>query len=64
MTPSPRSRKWLLIGEYYASDGIYLDDIIYKGTLNQCQEAMHSFYPEYTSFDIIHETELEDEDDE
>lgn len=59
---SPRSRKWLLIGEYYASDGVYLDDIIFKGTLNQCQDAMHGFYPEYTSFGIIHESELEYEE--
>ena len=64
MTPSARSRKWHLIGTYYASDGVYLDDIIYKGTLNQCQEAMHGFYPEYTSFEISHETELEADEDE
>jgi len=61
--PSPLSRKWLLIGEYYASDGVYLDDIIFKGTWNQCQDAMHGFYPEYTSFHTIHESELEDDDE-
>ena len=62
---NPRSRKWLLIGEYYASDGVYLDDIIYKGTYNQCaDEAGWLAGGEYTSFHILHESELEDEEDE
>ena len=61
--PSPRSRKWLLVGTYYASDGVYLDDVIFQGTHNQCVDNMARFYPEYTSFYVMHESELEEEED-
>ena len=63
---SPRSRKWIVIGDEYASDGVYISDEHFMGTLKQCEEwvMFEEGLGQYLNLRIMHESELEDEEDE
>jgi hypothetical protein len=63
---SPRSRKWIVIGDEYACDGVYISDVQFMGTLKQCEEwvMFEDGLGQYLNLRIMHESELEDEEDE
>lgn len=63
---NPRSRKWIVIGSEYAGDGVYISDVQFMGTLKQCEEwvMFEEGLGQYLNLRVIHESELEDEEDE
>ena len=65
-SPSLKSRKWLVIGDEYACDGVYVSDAHFMGTYRQCEEwvMFEDGLGQYLNLRIMHESELEDEEDE